>query len=134
MLRNKGFSLVELMIVVVVIGILVTIAIPNYARSVERAKCAQAMGTVKSMRNAMGSWFAATGEFTGADPTVLGNEAHASFANNNDWSFAVVSAAATTYQISATRSAGPWSGQQILVNEMGDYTASTYPFTNAGGW
>ena len=37
-MRNKGFTLIELMIVVVIVGIIVAFAYPNYKDFVDRAK------------------------------------------------------------------------------------------------
>lgn len=50
--RSSGFSLVELMIVVAIIGILAAIAIPNYVNAQLRAKRAEIPGTVSSVKMA----------------------------------------------------------------------------------
>lgn len=133
MFKRNGFSLIELMMVVIIIGILVTIAIPNYSRSVERAKCAQAMGTLKSLRNAMGSWYVSTGEYTGADEATLGNEVHATFEDNADWTYSFT-VGVSDYTLTATRVKGPHIGLTIEVTELGDFSSSSYPYDDAGNW
>lgn len=51
--NQKGFSLIELMIVVVIIGILSTIAVPQYQRFQAKAKQAEAKSNLSGLYTAM---------------------------------------------------------------------------------
>lgn len=53
MRKDKGFSLIELMIVIAVIAIIAAIAIPSYNQYVVRSKRADAMGTLMSASQAV---------------------------------------------------------------------------------
>ncbi len=50
---KKGFTLIELLVVVLIIGILSGIALPNYTRSVEKARATEAMNMIKSINEAV---------------------------------------------------------------------------------
>jgi prepilin-type N-terminal cleavage/methylation domain-containing protein len=56
--NHKGFTLIELMIVVAVIGILAAIAIPQYVKYVKRARTAEALTHVQTAYNALADWYA----------------------------------------------------------------------------
>ncbi len=62
--RSKGFTLIELMIVVAIIGILAAIAIPNFIRYQVKAKQAEATTSLKSIYTAQVSYFAETDSYT----------------------------------------------------------------------
>jgi len=54
--KRKGFTLIETMVVVSIIAILVTIAIPNFLRSREEAKAKLCIANLKQIDTAKKRW------------------------------------------------------------------------------
>ena len=64
--NQKGFSLIELLIVVAVILVIATIAIPNFMRSKVAANQASAVGSLRSLNTACVAYSISYGQFPAA--------------------------------------------------------------------
>lgn len=61
--RSRGFTLVELMLVVAVIGILASLALPPYQNYIKSARVAEAFTLSQPIRQAVADYFSYSGRF-----------------------------------------------------------------------
>lgn len=108
---QKGFTLVEIMIVVAIIGILASIAIPSYTDYVKRARASGATGALADMRIKMEQYFQDNRTYVGGPCAAATGTDTAYFA------FGCSSAGtATTYTLTATGS-GVMAGYNYSIDQ-----------------
>jgi type IV pilus assembly protein PilE len=114
---TRGFTLIELMVAIAVLGILLAIAVPSYTKYIRESRRAQAQSEMLEMRIGMESWRANKASYrsdadAGSAGTATSNTAaNAGFTGTNDYYTYTIPIAAgaandNTYTITATAVAG----------------------------
>ena len=120
MKRSLGFTLVEVLVVVAIVGILTAIAVPQYSQYVMRGKVTEATGALSELRLRAEKWFADNRTYVGMSATI---------GNATNFSYSCVTAAAT-FTCTATGT-GSMTGFVFTINET-NTRAST--ITGHTGW
>src|SRR5260370_30268043 len=80
-LKAKGFTLIELMIVVAIIGILAAIAIPRFAQMLEKSREGSTKGNLGALKSAVSIYY---GDWQGIWPNTLNTATNITFSRYMD--------------------------------------------------
>jgi type IV pilus assembly protein PilE len=126
LLKERGFTLLELMIVVAVIGILASIAFPSYIDYVKRGKAAEATSNLADLRVKMEQFYQDNRTYVGGVCTPASGAKY--------FTYSCTVQTATTYTISADPASGQgMTGFSFTVNESNAKT-SIYDGTAGNCW
>ena len=115
-MNRKGFTLVEVLIVVIIIGILAAIGIPQFSASIEKAKGGEARAGLGNIQTGEKVYFAENEKYT--NNIAVGGDLDINLTQKY-WSFSVDVPTPTTYMATATRSGGTRSGLTITMDQAG---------------
>lgn len=130
MRKNGGFTLIEILIVVAIIGIIAAIALPSYQSYITRARIAQATSGLSAKQTLMEQYFQDNQTYVNtASPTGMPPACQQDTTTSPYFTFQCTTApTATTYLITATGT-GPMAGFAYTIDNLGSKT-STLP----SGW
>jgi type IV pilus assembly protein PilA len=111
---QQGFTLIELMIVVAIIGILAAVAIPAYQDYTVRAKVSEALSLASAAKTGVSEWYATNGTLASNNASV-GLPSAASIFGNSVRSVNIVTGVITA-TMGATGLPADAAGTQILLS------------------
>jgi type IV pilus assembly protein PilE len=123
MRKARGFTLIELMIVVAVVAILAAVAFPQYTNYIQRGKITEATSSLSELRLRAEKWFSDNRTYVGFNQTLQ---------NTKYFTYACNPVTATAFTCTATGVANQgMTGFVYTINES-NVRAST--FTSLPGW
>ena len=122
--RQQGMTLLELMIVIAIIGILASVAIPSFNDSVIKARRADARNSLFDWQLREEGYFADNMSYASVS-TINGSGADTVDSSEGYYDITVVSSSATAFQLTAT----PKSG----TTQAGDSDCASYFCINQDG-
>jgi len=110
MKSNKGFTMVELMVVVLIVGILAAVAVPLMSGRIDSAKWSEAKAGMGTIASALRAYAAEKGSFTSApqmtDLGISSADLDGTYFTNNCYAITSASASGGTVSFVITCTAG----------------------------
>jgi type IV pilus assembly protein PilE len=101
MKQQSGFTLIELMVVIAIVGIIATIALPAFTEQVRKSRRSEAVSTLGDLQVRQERWRSSNATYGTLD-NITGSTAATFNAAQANYNFAVTVNTASAYTITAT--------------------------------
>ena len=120
--KNKsGFTLLEIIIVIIIIGILASLALPKFFKTVEYSRATEALGSLGAIRRAMDICYQPTRSYAPCNGfTALSIEDPGTISGAH-WTYGFPATGSDTYTVRATRNTvdGGVTTDTITIDQAG---------------
>jgi prepilin-type N-terminal cleavage/methylation domain-containing protein len=120
--KTKAFTLLEIMIVVIIVGVLASLALPKFFSLVEYSRATEAFNAIAMVRSSMERYYVMKGTFVGVSLANIDSSDPLSGQPNAHFSISFDGLSATGYSINAWRN----------TRDGGDTAARVSVMLNAG--
>ena len=123
---KKGFTLIELITVVIIIAIMAALAMPQYTRFIERAHGTTAKNALNMIRKAEATYFILESQYT-SNMTALAVEVPEilRLITSLEWNYTITTPSNSTFTAAAKRLKGAYSNSYMNITDDGNLTFPT---------
>ncbi|MGE8190158.1 type IV pilin protein [Pseudomonas sp. NPDC086278] len=119
---NRGFTLIEIMIVIAIIGIVMTIAAPSFTEYLKKGRRSEIAGTLSEQAQILERFYSKNNVYTGATGLSTGNDFYTITPTLTDQTF-LLTAVRKTGSTMATDKCGDFTLTNTGVRSMVNATA-----------
>jgi type IV pilus assembly protein PilE len=122
--NKSGFTLTEILIVVIITAVLAAFAVPVLTKSIEKSKTAEAVGALNIIRMAEKDYFLDNKAYT-LDIASLNIDDNSVISSGTRYfDYSIETADADGFTARATRRDGPYSGDYYTIDQTGVITSN----------